>query len=162
MSQREDRGGAGCVVGLLADPEAPTKLANRLAKTLPGRLADGDRDLSAATVDVVSEPFTTGTEDASTLRDRIGEHARGRGWAVAIGLTELPLHADRRHLVADVDTRTRTALVSVPALGGIRLHSAALRAVSDLVAELAADGASPAPQAAVSSDVTDALTGRLA
>jgi hypothetical protein len=160
MTQREDRGAAGCVVGILADPEAPTKLANRLARTLPARLADGNPDLPPASIDVVSEPFTTGTEDASTLLDRIEEHAQGRGWAVTIGLTELPLHAERRHLVADVDTRTRTALVSLPALGGIRLHSAALRAVSDLVAELAADHASPA-DAAVSGVVGDALTGRL-
>ena len=40
--------------------------------------------------------------------------------------------------MADVNTSTGSALVSIPALGGLRLHSAALRAVSDLVMELAA------------------------
>jgi len=148
------------VVGLLADPEAPTKLANRLASTLPGRLADGRADRSSPTVDVVSEPFTTGTEDASTLLDRIEDHAEDRDWAVAIGLTELPLHAKRRYLVADVNTRTRSALVSLPALGGLRLHSAALRAVSDLVAELAAQPTAPADEDAVSTDFGDVLSGR--
>jgi hypothetical protein len=161
MPHRDDHRNPGCVVGLLADPDAPTKLANRLAKTLPGRLADGNGDGSRATIDVVSEPFTTGTEDAPTLLDRIEDHVGGRDWDVTIGLTELPLHAEQRYLVADVNTRTRSALVSLPALGGLRLHSAALHAVSDLVAELAAHPPAPAQDDAASTDFGDVLTGRL-
>ena len=160
MSNGDDHGASGCVVGILADPEAPTRLANRLARALPDQLADGDGDRSAATIDVVSEPFTTGSEDAATLLDRIEEHVDGRGWDVAIGLTELPLHANRRYLVADVNLGTRAALVSLPALGGLRLYSAALRSVSDLVAELAEQRPATADHDVVSSDFDDVLAGR--
>jgi len=161
MPHRDDRGTSGCVVGLLADPEAPTRLANRLARSLPGHLADNDADRPRATIDVVSEPFTTGTEDAPTLLGRIEHQAEGRDWDVAVGLTELPLHANRRYLVADVNTRTRSVLVSLPALGGLRLHSAARRGVSDLVAELMARDPAPPERGAVSTAFGDVLTGRL-
>lgn len=140
MPHCNDHGTQGCTVGLLAEPEAPTKLANRLARTLPNRLADGNTNSPRADVDVVSEPFTAGTEDASTLLDRIEDRARGRDWDVVIGLTELPLHANRRYVVAEVNTRTRSVLVSLPALGGLRLHSASVRVMSQLVAELTARG----------------------
>jgi hypothetical protein len=159
MPPGEDHGTPGLVVGILADPESPTKIANRLARTLPDRLADGNADDPRATIDVVSEPFTTGCEDAATLLDRTADQIDGRGWDVAIGLTELPLHAERRSIVADVDTSTRSALVSLPALGGVRLHSAALRAVSDLVAELAAHDTARADVGA-EPGLADALTGR--
>ena len=161
MSHRDDHGTPECTVGLLADPEAPTRLARRLAKTLPGRLADGDTDGSQAAIDVVSQPFTTGTEDAPTLLDRIVEQVDGRGWDVAIGLTELPLHAERKYLVADVSSGTRSALVSLPALGGLRLQSAALQAVSDLVVELRADLPARAGQDQGPGDLEGVLTGGL-
>jgi hypothetical protein len=149
------------VIGLLADPAAPTRLATRLAETLPVRLADGDADGSRATVEVVSEPFTTGTEDAPTLLRRIEDKAGERHWDIAVGLTELPLQSERRYLVADVNSGTRSALVSLPALGGLRLHSAALRAVSDLVAELAAHDSTRADDVTASTDIKDVLAGPL-
>jgi hypothetical protein len=161
MPHRDDDRTPDCVVGLLADPEAPTKVANRLAKALPARLADSEPGRSRATIEVVSEPFTTGTEAASTLLDRLVDQADGHGWDVAIGLTELPLHARNRYLVADVDTRTRSALVSLPALGGLRLHAAALRALTDLVAELASQSTAHADQGAASDDFENVLSGRL-
>jgi hypothetical protein len=161
MQHRDDHGTPGCVVGLLADPGTPATFAKRLARTLRGRLADGGADRPRATVEVVSEPFTTGTEDASTLLDRIEEQAEGRHWDVAVGFTELPLHARRKYLVADVDTRAKSALVSLPALGGLRRRSAALRQVSDLVVELVAHRTAPAGQDDVSTGFEDVLASGL-
>lgn len=161
MSYRHGHRTPGRVVGLLADPGAPTRLANRLVETLPDLLADTAADREHLTVDVVSQPFTAGCEDSATLLDRIEGCVDERGWDVAIGLTELPLHARRRYLVADVSTRTRSALVSLPALGGLRLHSAARTAVSDIVTELAAHRSAPPDGGADPSDFGDVLAGRL-
>jgi hypothetical protein len=63
--------------------------------------------------------------------------------------------------VADVNSTTRSALVSLPAVGGLRLHSAALRAVSDLVVELAAHDPTSADDVTASTDLRDVLAGRL-
>lgn len=57
----------GFTVALLADPDAPTEVAQRIAQDLPARLADKLGQERRIDVEVVSEPFTAGTEDLSTL-----------------------------------------------------------------------------------------------
>ncbi|MBE1602861.1 MULTISPECIES: hypothetical protein [Streptomyces] len=54
------------VVALLADPDAPTEVAQRMARTLPDRLTDKSDQGRRFDVEVVSEPFTSGTEDPPT------------------------------------------------------------------------------------------------
>jgi hypothetical protein len=85
-------------------------------------------------ITVVSEPFTTGSENVGTAVDRLQDHARQRDWDVVIGLTELPLHDEKgRHLQVETDPARRTSVLSLPALGGLRMHSRARRAVRSLV-----------------------------
>ena len=89
-------------------------------------------------ITVVSEPFTTGSEDVETAEDRLQDHARRRDWDVVIGLTELPLHDhEGRHLLVETDPTRRTSVLSLPALGGMRMHSRARRAVRSLVDAMA-------------------------
>jgi hypothetical protein len=87
MPNPVNRPPAARVIGLLADPAAPTRLATRLAKALPGRLADGDAGGPRATVEVLSEPFTTGTEDPPTLLRRLEDKVDERQWDIGVGLT---------------------------------------------------------------------------
>ena len=54
-------------MGLVADPAAPTEMAHRLSDLDP---PDGDDD-SAWVIEVVSEPFTTGSEDVDTALERL-------------------------------------------------------------------------------------------
>ena len=71
-------------------------------------------------ITVVSEPFTTGSEDVDTAVARLQDQARQRNWDLVVGLTELPLHDhEGRHLLVETDTEQRTAVLSLPALGGI-------------------------------------------
>ncbi|MFD6443753.1 hypothetical protein ACFWEJ_01535 [Promicromonospora sp. NPDC060204] len=89
-------------------------------------------------ITVVSEPFTTGSEDLRTALDRLQDQARERDWDLVVGLTELPLHdGNGRHLLADTDPDRRTAVLSLPALGGLRVHARARRAVRSLVSTMA-------------------------
>ncbi|MFI2364096.1 hypothetical protein [Promicromonospora sp. NPDC019610] len=119
-------------VGLVADPAAPTVIARGMADLGP---PDGG---AAWDVTVVSEPFTTGSEDIRTAMDRLWDEARDRDWDLVVGLTELPLHdGDGRHLLADTDPDRRTAVLSLPALGGLRVHTQARRAVRSLVSRMA-------------------------
>jgi hypothetical protein len=119
-------------VALVADPAAPTEIANGMADLGP---LDGDDTWD---VTVVSEPFTTGSEDLRTAVDRLRERARERGWDVVVGLTELPLHdGEGRHLLVDTDPERRIAVLSLPALGGFRMRARARRAVRSLVSTMA-------------------------
>ncbi|MFC9957534.1 hypothetical protein ACFVIB_09285 [Streptomyces nigra] len=134
------------VVALLADPDAPTEVAQRIAKDLPDRLAnafDGHREFS---VEVVSEPFTAGTEDLSTLTRRIVDRASEENWDVVVALTDLPLHAGRRKLAADLSHEHGLALLSLPSLGGLRFHRRARRAVERAVLSLVDGRPADAPE----------------
>lgn len=125
-------------VGLVADPASPTKIALRLADLRPSGCDDGD-DGIAWDVEVISEPFTTGSESVHTALARLGEHARQHEWDVVVGLTELPLRDDDdgRYLLVETDPRRRSAVLSLPALGGVRVHARARHALHALVDGLA-------------------------
>lgn len=119
-------------VGLVADPAAPTEIAQGMTDLCP---LDGS---DAWDIIVVSEPFTTGSEDVGSAMGRLQERARQRDWDLVVGLTELPLHDhDGRHLLVEADSEQQAAVLSLPALGGLRMHTRARRAVRSLVSGMA-------------------------
>jgi hypothetical protein len=129
-------------VGLVADPAAPTDVAQRLQDLSPPK--DGE----AWDITVVSEPFTTGSEDSETAMGRLRDHARERDWDVVVGLTELPLHdPDGRHLLAEADPDKRAAMLSLPALGTLRMEARARHSVRSLVSAMTSPGESGADDA---------------
>ncbi|MFL9658105.1 hypothetical protein ACJ7VE_30830 [Streptomyces sp. PB17] len=125
------------VVALLADPYTPTEIAQRMARTLSTRLADKAGQGRRFVVEVVSEPFTSGTEDPPTLMRRIMDRGSTEDWDIVVALTDLPLHAHGRRLAVDLNHEHGLALLSLPSLGGLRLHSRARRAVEEAVLGLA-------------------------
>lgn len=100
------------VVALLADPDAPTEIAHRMARTLSARLADKSGPGRRFDVEVVSEPFTAGTEDLPTLMRRIMDRAEAENWDVLVALTDLPLHSHGHKLVVDLSHEHGLALLS--------------------------------------------------
>jgi hypothetical protein len=119
-------------IGIVADPAAPTQIARGLTDLRP---VDGG---DAWDITVVSEPFTTGSEDVETATGRLQDQGRQRDWDLVVGLTELPLHdQDGRHLLVETDPEHGVAVLSLPALGGLRMHARARRAVRSLVSGMA-------------------------
>jgi hypothetical protein len=132
-------------VGLVADPAAPTQVARRMTGLQPH---DARRSWD---VDVVSEPFTTGSEEVRSALDRLSERRAETNWDVVVGLTELPLHDDEgRALLVEVDAEQRVAVLSLPALGGVRMHARARRAVQSLVTGMSDDGPDPEQRVSLS------------
>ncbi|KUN88180.1 hypothetical protein AQJ64_03975 [Streptomyces griseoruber] len=124
-------------MALLADPDAPTEIAQRMAQILPTRLADKWGHGRRFDVEVVSEPFTAGTEDLPTLMRRIMDRGSAQNWDIVVALTDLPLHSHGRRLVVDLSHEHGLALLSLPPLGGLRLQTRARRAVEEAVLSLA-------------------------
>jgi hypothetical protein len=142
-------------VGLVADPAGPTDVAQKLTDLGPPD-GDGSWDIT-----VVSEPFTTGSEDVDTAMERLRDHARRRDWDLVVGLTELPLHDhDGRHLLVATDSDRHAAVLSLPALGPLRMHTRASESVRSLVSEMAAPGASDADRGTENGTEQDALARR--
>src|SRR3954453_1467230 len=126
-------------VGLVADPASPTEIAHRLHDLGPPDGVDG----RGWDIEVVSETFTTGSEDADTALARLGDQARQHEWDAVVGLTELPLNDDDgRYLLVEADSHRRTAVLSLPALGGLRRQARTRHAMRALVGGMA-DPASP-------------------
>ena len=121
-------------VGLVADPASPTQMAHQIEDLAPPKGAHH----AAWDVVVVSEPFTTGSEDVDTAMARLGGQARQHEWDLVVGLTELPLRDDDgRYLLIGADPQQGTAVLSLPALGGLRMHARTRRAVRTLVGRMA-------------------------
>jgi hypothetical protein len=118
-------------VGLVADPAVPTLIARRIRAQVAAD--DPDRD-----VEVVSEPFTSGCEDVDTAVARLDDRARDHGWDLVVGLTELPLRDnDGQYMLVEADHGRRAAVLSLPALGGVRTQARTRRAVRSLVTGMA-------------------------
>jgi hypothetical protein len=121
-------------IGLMADPESPTEIAHRISDLRPSGGNGGD-DWN---IEVVSEPFTTGSEDVDTAVARLEDHAGRHGWDLVVGLTELPLRDDDgRYLLVEANPQRRVAVLSLPALGGLRMHARTRHAVQALVGGMA-------------------------
>ena len=121
-------------MGLVADPASPTKIARRMGDLDP----PGGEDRDAWDIEVVSEPFTTGSEDVDTALGRLGDEAREHEWDLVVGLTELPLRDDDgRYLLIQADPQGQRAVLSLPALGGLRMHARTRHAVRTLVGGMA-------------------------
>jgi hypothetical protein len=92
-------------------------------------------------ITVVSEPFTTGSEDVETAIGRLQDQARQQDWDLVVGLTELPLHDhEGRPLLVETDPERRTAVFSLPALGGLRMHTRSRRAMRLLLSTMTEPG----------------------
>src|SRR4051812_22033825 len=98
---------------------------------------DGE-DRDAWHIEVVSEPFTMGSEDIDTAMARLWEQARQHDWDLVVGLTELPLRDDDgRYLLVETALQRGAAVLSLPALGGLRIPARTRRALRTLVSGMA-------------------------
>lgn len=121
-------------IGLVADPAKPTDVAAPMRDLGP---PDGE-DRRPWDIEVVSEPFTVASEDVEVALSRLEDHAHERGWDLVVGLTELPLRdGEGRYLLIETDPRQRSAVLSLPALGGLRVHRRSRRAVRELISGMA-------------------------
>jgi hypothetical protein len=121
-------------VGLVADPASPTEIARRMSDLD----SPGGEDRDTWDIEVVSEPFTMGSEDLDTAVARLQDQARRYAWDLVVGLTELPLRDDDgRYLLVATDPQRRTAVLSLPALGGLSMQARTRHAVRALVSGMA-------------------------
>jgi hypothetical protein len=121
-------------VGLVADPASPTEVARRMTDLVP----PGGEDRGGWDIQLVSEPFTLGSEDIDTALARLRAEGSKQQWELVIGVTELPLRdGDRGYLLAAIDPQRQSAVLSLPALGGFRVQARARDAVRGLISGMA-------------------------
>ena len=131
----------GVVVGLLADPDLPAELAERLAGELPEVLAERLGDQVPWQVRVECERFDLADEERILAVAR--ESREREGWDLVVCLTDLPRRSGLRPILAEASLTDRVALASLPALGARRLYRRVRELVVSLVEELDQDRLAP-------------------
>lgn len=128
-------------VGLVTDPGVSTRVAESLAGTLPATLAADVSDEVCWKLAVHSYALPL-EEDGNIEVRRHSEELKSRnGWDLVVCVTELTRRLGETLVVSEANISDGTALISVPALGPIRLRHHVGRAVVHVVRVLTADGA---------------------
>ncbi|MBO3744033.1 hypothetical protein [Actinoplanes flavus] len=132
------------VVGLVATPpDHPARITARLAAELADLLAEQvDSGVRWTVRQGWGEVAPHRDGGAEALLDDLARRRTDDHWHVAICLTDLPLQTGRTPLIAQISTRRRAALVSLPALGLSQLGTVRA-AVPHLVGALLADAPGP-------------------
>jgi hypothetical protein len=120
------------VIGVLAVPG----LAQDLGRSLEERLPDALRERHAEAdwkVQVDDEALSEDLTSVRELKKYARERMRAQGWDMAVVLTDIPLRSGRRPVTAHASAHQRVGLVSVPALGAVRLEERVEDAVLNLV-----------------------------
>jgi hypothetical protein len=121
-------------VALIADPDLPNDIADALAGELDEVLARRVSPAVSWRVTAVSELLVADEQISVThMVDAVTETWAEQGWDMAIFLTDMPRRADTQPVAAEVAAAHRIALISLPALGSVRLHARACEAVVRLV-----------------------------
>src|SRR3954453_3969051 len=128
-----ERGRDGAVVlGLVAPSGVPRELADQIAAGLPGELAGRLGDVSWQ-VRVAGADRADMTPTTEALEQSVRRRMKEEVWDLAVGLTDLPLRANRRPVTAHRGGKYRVGLLSVQALGARSVPQRAMRAVLNLV-----------------------------
>jgi hypothetical protein len=135
---RDDGAAAGSgevALGVIAAPGTASEVAEQLATDLPLRLAERFREV-AWWVDVLADPLVAPPARDAEIVAAARERLLGRGWDLAICLTDLPLRTRRRPVVAHASASHGVALISVPALGPLRQRHRVADAAVQMVGRL--------------------------
>ncbi|HEX8115247.1 MAG TPA: hypothetical protein VF516_46285 [Kofleriaceae bacterium] len=115
------------VLGLIAGPGLPEKLAAYLAERLPSALARRFHGTSWKVV-VGTEPFAGAGADVD-LPQLARRRMLEEGWDLVVCLTGRPLRVGRHPVVAEASPALGVGVISVPAMGAIGLTRRLFKAV---------------------------------
>jgi len=123
------------VVGVLYAPGVSRDLMDELAAQLPDELQARFANAGWRTEISETDPAEPLAE-SDALVDAVRRQMLERDWNIAVGVTELPLTVDRRPVDACAARTHVVGLVSLPALGPLRLRQHLTRTVASLVETL--------------------------
>jgi hypothetical protein len=110
------------IVGLVIDEGIPAKFAAVLAKELPVTLCQQVSNDVDWQVRVANDPIGLDENGGIPIVDLSRRYRSANQWHIAMLITELPMRLGTVPLVADYNAEHCVALVSLPALGAVRLR----------------------------------------
>ncbi|MEJ2890525.1 hypothetical protein [Actinomycetospora aeridis] len=124
------------VVGLLADPDTPAEVAEKLVDDLPDELAaQVDREITWD-VRTMTHPVTASVQDPEEVLGAVADKTSHTDWDIGIYITDLPMQHGERPILVDVDHHRHVAGLSLPGFGPFLQHHKVRHAIVRLVADL--------------------------
>ncbi|MXQ51293.1 hypothetical protein GQ671_08425 [Salinicoccus hispanicus] len=87
-------------------------------------------------VEYYEDTLTGGTNDSARVFEEAINKGRSKSWDYVVILTDLPLFVDNRPIVAEVVCDENVALLSLPGLGLVPMHSRVREAILQLINEI--------------------------
>ncbi|MDV3126949.1 hypothetical protein M1247_18650 [Mycobacterium sp. 21AC1] len=109
-------------VGLVADPGLSTKIVEALAEELPTAFAEKISDRVDWRVEVYSLALPLDEDGNIEVSKYSDDLMREKGWNLVVCVTELTRRLGQTLVVSDTNKSHGAALISLPALGAIRLR----------------------------------------
>lgn len=131
------------IIGLVADPELPTEIAENFPADLADVLASSVSDRIEWQVHVITRQLPLNSDGQIVVWETADQLIESEGWDYMVCLTELTRRVDQRFTISDVNRPRRAALISLPALGPIRLTRQARNAVVRVARVLLEPGLQP-------------------
>ncbi|MFD6949926.1 hypothetical protein A6A08_08835 [Nocardiopsis sp. TSRI0078] len=131
--------GRGIRVGFLADPGLPAKMAERMADKLADVLSEQVDDTVRWRVGVRVEPLALDGRDDIPLNSIARTVLAEEDWEYVVALTDLPRRVGIQPLLFSLNKTHRSAMLSLPATGWIRMRAHVWQAVVHLVDRLTAE-----------------------
>ncbi len=127
-------------LGIVADPGLAARLVQSVAKQLPSELREQVHQSGEYDMEVVVRSLPLNEDGVLDVSATAADLAREHDWDLTVVVTELPRRDGTRPLVVDAQPGLRTAIVSLPALGVVRLRARVTAAIARAVSELRASG----------------------
>jgi len=106
------------IVGLMADPGWPTRIAKKISRRLAAELSAETN--SHWEVDIAQERLPLDSEGEIPLFQHAPRLQEAHGWDYLIYLTDLPLLSGDKILLSKASAEEQTALISIPSVGATR------------------------------------------
>jgi uncharacterized membrane protein len=124
---------------IIADPGAPAAMAERLSESLPEVLPENTSAQRAWDVSVRHDAYAIDEHDDVSALVRTINPAREPA-DIVVYLTDLPRREGTTPTIADISVPHRLAVISIPAMGGVRIHRRVRAMATTAVAEVLQSG----------------------
>lgn len=127
------------VVGLVSDPGLPLKLAQQLSDELSVVLSRRVTNRVVWRLCATRDNLILDSRDRVPIVDKAREMMPHEGWDLMVCVTDHPRRNGSRPILADISSAHGVALISLPALGGIRTQPHVRDTIAHLIGIMAGE-----------------------
>src|SRR5699024_8068309 len=104
-------------LGLIPSPDLPAKLTSHIVADLPDLLQKHVDHASSFKAEIAIDPLIGTAEIMNEMMDKAIHLKYKNNWDYVICLTDLPHFYEKQIVIADVNTKSQVALISIPVFG---------------------------------------------